>query len=646
MTLLRAIDITTRVARDVVCDEAGRLIVVVLGANAGAMAVWGEITGTIGAQTDLQVLLANNYVALAAPGVIVVRHTFNPTVPGAPFVVGANAAGQLVAGLNADLLDSQEGTYYLDRTNHTGVILPAEIDGFEAAIDAAIAAYLAANPAFPGDVTFDGDTVIFNSDADFNNPVEINGVLTFNVPFALDPLVQGTLITGLNADLLDGQHGAYYLSRSNHTGTIPIAVVEGLQAELDALSLGDVAQLGANNTFTANNTFNGTVIFGGSVAASTEDLVVNFNADLLDGEEGSYYLNRANHTGVIAIADVDGLADALDGALLATEPTTVTSLLTFNNPDWDGISPIDVGVQFNANTRLTLNSAAVVQWGLTSLITNLNADRLDNQQGTFYLARANHTGTQLHTTVSDFDLGVYETLSLESTTDQDDVAIEYASPLYFARADKVSQKPREVWMNDTEFFSADEYGQIPANVPGIIWNETNGAFDPLNNSDFVIRKWRKAPSGFAPAAGVDFYSEIEYLETSVASNNAIEATTSAIDLNRYLISDVEAGNAYLQLLRVNIITRHMQAGLLDASNKYNVRASYATSIGSSYTNFVDYTPTVPDVREDYQKYFIGGGQVFVQSNSRVFIDFRVGNTGSPGRANHSMRLAYRWWRGA
>lgn len=39
-------------------------------------------------------------------------HTFNPLSSTAPFILGTNALNQLVAGLNADLLDGQHGSYY------------------------------------------------------------------------------------------------------------------------------------------------------------------------------------------------------------------------------------------------------------------------------------------------------------------------------------------------------------------------------------------------------------------------------------------------------------------------------------------------------------------------------------------------------
>ena len=46
-----------------------------------------------------------------------VVHTFNPVVTGAPFVLGPNAANQLVAGLNADQLDSQEASFFRNASN-------------------------------------------------------------------------------------------------------------------------------------------------------------------------------------------------------------------------------------------------------------------------------------------------------------------------------------------------------------------------------------------------------------------------------------------------------------------------------------------------------------------------------------------------
>jgi hypothetical protein len=38
----------------------------------------------------------------------------------------------------------------------------------------------------------------------------------------------------VNAELLDGQEGAFYQARANHTGAQAISTVTGLQAELDS----------------------------------------------------------------------------------------------------------------------------------------------------------------------------------------------------------------------------------------------------------------------------------------------------------------------------------------------------------------------------------------------------------------------------
>lgn len=49
------------------------------------------------------------YVHINTPREIAAVHTFNPESAGAPFILGSNAQGHKVAGLNADLLDGIEG---------------------------------------------------------------------------------------------------------------------------------------------------------------------------------------------------------------------------------------------------------------------------------------------------------------------------------------------------------------------------------------------------------------------------------------------------------------------------------------------------------------------------------------------------------
>lgn len=65
--------------------------------------------------------------------------TFNPSIANPPFTLGANAIDQFVEGLNADLLDDQEGSWYQARANHTGTQLHTTISDWEEAVEDTVA---------------------------------------------------------------------------------------------------------------------------------------------------------------------------------------------------------------------------------------------------------------------------------------------------------------------------------------------------------------------------------------------------------------------------------------------------------------------------------------------------------------------------
>lgn len=99
--------------------------------------------------------------------------------------------------------------------------------------------------------------------------------------------------SGLDADLLDGQHGSYYTNAANiSTGVLG----DGrLSANVDLL----------NNvqTFTGVKTFNpssGSVPF--AVDATKNGAVTNLNADLLDGQHGSAFLSSSVDYGRSGVA--------------------------------------------------------------------------------------------------------------------------------------------------------------------------------------------------------------------------------------------------------------------------------------------------------------------------------------------------------
>ncbi len=157
---------------------------------------------------------------------------------------------------------------------------------------------------------------------------------------------------GLDADLLDGQHGAFYQNASNlNAGTLPSARLSG--SYTNALTFSNAANSFTGNgagltSLNASNISSGTLadgrlssnvalldnaqIFTGakqfSVApsftaagtpffASSSTLVSNLNSDLLDGQTGSFYQNSSNqNAGTLADARLSS-----NVALLNTEQT-------------------------------------------------------------------------------------------------------------------------------------------------------------------------------------------------------------------------------------------------------------------------------------------------------------------------------------
>lgn len=57
------------------------------------------------------------YVHVNTARTITAAHTFNPIQEGAPFILGPNSKEQLVEGLNADLLDGRDSTYFYSPSN-------------------------------------------------------------------------------------------------------------------------------------------------------------------------------------------------------------------------------------------------------------------------------------------------------------------------------------------------------------------------------------------------------------------------------------------------------------------------------------------------------------------------------------------------
>jgi hypothetical protein len=169
---------------------------------------------------------------------------------------------------NAVLFGNQNGAYYLNRANHTGTQ------------NATSVAY---------DNTSSGLTPAATVQ------VAIDSIVTQKMNVSdYDTLGNGNKVDAAvladNATQFNGQNATYYLNRTNHTGVQGATTVTfnnagtGLAATDVQAALAELALL---------------------VDANNDDVVdLAQNANNLGGQPPAYYLNRANHTGGIATADI------------------------------------------------------------------------------------------------------------------------------------------------------------------------------------------------------------------------------------------------------------------------------------------------------------------------------------------------------
>jgi hypothetical protein len=212
-----------------------------------------------------------------------------------------------LGGTDADTLDGQHGSYYLNAGNINAGSLGTSF--FDAYADLGASGYL-------GDAT--GDLARNN----------------------------GTLQVTLNADLLDGQHGAYFLNASNvNAGALGTSFFDAY-ADLGAAGyLGDAA---------------------GDLARNNGMLQVTLNADLLDGV----------HNGSLSADLLDGLHAA--SFLQAGQASSVTTGMVTNGTllfeDWasNGCNPGQIA-KWNGTA-----------WYCAGDNGGSDADTLDGQHGSFY----------------------------------------------------------------------------------------------------------------------------------------------------------------------------------------------------------------------------------------------------------------------
>ncbi len=181
---------------------------------------------------------------------------------------------------------------------------------------------------------------------------------------------------------------------------------------------GSTASTGAFTTISASGQITSTVSTGTAplVIASTTK-VSNLNADLLDDQSGAYYLDSANFTGTNWTDLTDGGTTTLhthtsgvaSSITLVDAGSDTTTWVVLGTAQTGNVNPAtDASLTYNASTNelgiVALSASGQITSTLatgtaplviasTTKVSNLNADLLDDQTGTYYLDSANFTGT-------------------------------------------------------------------------------------------------------------------------------------------------------------------------------------------------------------------------------------------------------------
>ena len=269
----------------------------------------------------------------------------------------------------------------------------------------------------------------------------ITGTKTFSTPFNIS---SNSLITNLNADLLDGQHGSYFLDLGNSTGNLNISLggtgLSNIGAPDTILGVDDSGTVLEYKTITA----------GSGVSITNNSGIITVSATGTGGTVTSVGLSlpnifTVNGSPVIGTGTLSATFNSQNSSTFFAAPSGsngVPTFRTFTNNDLP-----NSGIIQGTFTKITFNNKGIATFGnnlaagdistalgytpaddstvvhksgnenitgtktfsapiisnvgtgtaplsitSTTVISNLNADLLDGQHGAFYSNLANATG--------------------------------------------------------------------------------------------------------------------------------------------------------------------------------------------------------------------------------------------------------------
>ncbi len=429
-----------------------------------------------------------------------------------------------------------------------------------------------------------GQSVNTTANVSFRSGVFSNGVTTTqytsNIAVGTAPLVvtSTTVVTNLNTDLLDGQHGSFYTNATNiSTGTLGAARLPAFTG--DATSSAGSSNLTLASTGVVAGTYGNSSIIPSITVDAKGRVTSVVNTAAVAGVSNFSYASSNNTFSIVTSAgsayeatinQVNNLT--ITGNLVVSGATTYINTNQLNigdniialNADLGAVAPTE-----NAGLSVNRGSSANVDF-----IWNETSDEwtLGNTAVTGYISSTSTvTGTQLVSSVAT-GTAPFVVASNTVVTNLNADLLDGFTSSYFANA--THNHTTLTGVTSISFASeASDYSSIATTVSG-----ANTYFDFILADDpYQSDTWRWR---FVPAVGTIFSA----MELDCSAQGVANLTVPGLISSSSLSSSVATGTAPLTVTSTTLVT-NLNADLLDSQQ------------GSYYTNASNMsTGTLPAAR--------------------------------------------------
>jgi uncharacterized cupin superfamily protein len=232
-------------------------------------------------------------------------------------------------------------------------------------------------------------------------------------------LAFGNITDGTNTAAADGPSDTFTITSANNRLTAAVnEAVDSLLLTLNEANIdhGNLAGLGDDDhtQYLAHaGRSGGQTVYGGTAASN--NLVLRSTSHATKGNitlgAGTYAVNVDEATGTVMMGGSGTLhltftpsnINTANPALRIADDETFSTKFSVS-----GQGAVVAASTVTSTRFISTQATGTAPFSVTSttVVTNLNADLLDGQSGGFYVSRANHSGTQLASTISNFDTQV------------------------------------------------------------------------------------------------------------------------------------------------------------------------------------------------------------------------------------------------